>query len=282
VFTLNQSQVDRLAAFTEVCSELASEPFFRMAEPLPNFRASSDWKRVTYLMGNRVEFRAGLIPFCRIWSLSEPAHWSAVIESLNAANLPPNLNWSLEREAKLIRGEIERHELSNRIPLPAGRVIDLWLNAIVIHSSWDKRREWESALDHYGHAPLDYAFRSAVKTLGYHFQRLADYVVGPALVLAKTELSLVPSFAVGAARAIKKREQTPDGAHILREGIAEYGPDETLEERYRRLVDAYDNQSLGRILTRLEASQGEIMRAVFRCSDFAECKRPTEYPSQRH
>lgn len=270
MLTLDQVQVDSLAAFIEACSELGNEPFFKLNEPLPNFRASSDWKRVTYQMGDRVQFRAGLVPFRRVWARAEPAHWATAASILAGASLPSQLNYSVNTEAKMIHHEIDRRELTKRIPLTNGRIVELWLGAIVAHDSWDLRKEWEAALAQHGHAALDFAFRSAVKTLGYHFQRLADYAARPALALAATELKCVPSFVVGTATATKRREVTPDGALILREGSAEHGPDEILEERYKRLLAAYDNQSLGRILTRLEASQGEIMRAVLWCEKFSE------------
>lgn len=276
MLTLDQAQVDSLAAFTEACSELGNEPFFKLNEPLPNFRASSDWKRVTYRMGDRVQFRAGLVPFRRVWASAEPAHWATAASILASAGLPPQLNYSVKTEAEMIRREIERHELTKRIPLTNGRIVELWLGAIAAHDTWEQRKEWEAALAQHGHAALDFAFRSAVKTLGYHFQRLADYSVRPALALAATGLKRVPSFVIGAATATKRREVTQDGALILREGSAEHGPDETFEERYRRLVEAYDNQSLGRILTRLEASQGELMRAVLWCGNFAELLESVE------
>jgi hypothetical protein len=276
MLTLDQSQVDNLAAFTEACSELGNEPFFMFNEPLPNFRASSDWKRVTYLMGDRVQFRAGLIPFLRLWARAEPAHWATAAGILTGAGLPTQLNYSAKREVKMVSNEIDRTELTKRIPFTNGRIVELWLGAIAAHESWNRRIELEAALVQYGHAALEFAFRSAVKTLGYHFQRLADYAARPTLELAAVELKLIPSFAVGAATATKRREVTPDGILILREGLAEHGPDETFEERYRRLLTAYDNQSLGRILTCLEASQGEIMRAVLWCANFAELLESVE------
>jgi hypothetical protein len=276
MLTLDQAQVDTLAAFTEACTELGNEPFFKLSEPLPNFQASSDWKRVTYQMGDRGLFRAGLVPFRRVWAPAEPAHWATAAGILIGAGLPLQENFSAKSEAGMIRHEIDGHELTKQIPLTKGRIIELWLGAIVAHHSWDGRKEWEAALAQHGHAALDFAFRSAVKTLGYHFQRLADYAARPALALAATDLKLTPSFAVGAATATKRREVTPDGTVILREGSAEHGPDETFEERYRRLVQAYDNQSLGRILTRLEASQGEVMRAVLWCGTFAELLESVE------
>jgi hypothetical protein len=276
MLTLDQAQVNNLAAFAEACAELGNEPFFKLNEPLPNFRASSDWKRVTFLMGSRVLFRAGLVPFRRIWHQAEPAHWATAADILAAAGLPTQLNYSVKTEAEMIRHDIDRPELTKRVPLTNGRIVELWLGAVAAHESWDQRKEWETALAQYGHAALDYAFRSAVKTLGYHFQRLADHAVRPALALAATELKLAPSFVIGAATATKRREVTPDGTLILREGSAEHGPDESFEERYRRLLDSYDNQSLGRIFARLEASQGEIMRAVLWCATFAELLESVE------
>ena len=275
---LNRDQIDSLAAFAEACAEMGQEPFFILQDPVPNFQASSDWMRVTYFMGDRMQFRSGLIPFRRVWSKSEPAHWETTVGILGGANLPPQLNDAAKTEAELIRHELARTKQPHRIALATGRVIDLWLNATVAPTGagGTSRAEFERCISEFGHTPFEFAFRSGVRTMGYHFQRLSDYAVRPVLELARTRLTLVPSFKVGAAGAIKRRETTPKGATILRRGASDHGHNETFEERYLRLLDRYDNQSLQRIFTRLEASQGELMRAVLWCQSFTELLESVE------
>lgn len=270
MLALDQAQVDSLALFAEACAELDREPFFIIQSPLPTFSSSIDWKHVTFKLGDRFEFRTGLVPFWRIWLHTQPGHWETVVNILLKANLPPKLALAAKFEGESIRREIAKVIIPERVPIPNGRAIELWLNAGVRSVTLASRKEWEIAVAQYGHASLDFVFRSSVKWIGYHFRRLADQAVRPTLELAESDLQLKPSFQVSAITSIRRKEQLSDGAVILREGNSDHGHEETFEERYHRLLQGYDNQSLARILGRLEASPGELMRAVLWCGSIVE------------
>ena len=128
---LNPAQLDRLALFVEACAEMASQPFFNV-RPQPSVLIDQGPKRVTYTLGSGIEFRAAFYPFLRVWMKSSPAHWEEVGKILVEAGLPGQEHFSAVEELTAIRREISRGDDLRKLELPAGRLIDLWVETMLV------------------------------------------------------------------------------------------------------------------------------------------------------
>lgn len=263
--------MDRVAAFVEVCREARSEPFFGPDDEA-NFRASQDWKRVTFFLGDRFRFRSALVPFVRLWATASPAYWQATAEILKTCGLPVQLDLAARDAEAQVRWEIERKDPPGSVELPRHKVIGLWLNALVStapDSSKELRSEFDSVCKTYGLAAFEFAFRSSAKWVGIRMLALHSRCAEPALDLFRAS-GHVPSFDLGSPVRIKRREKTTSGSIILREGISDFAPEESFEERLQRLLGQMSNRAFAAVFKYLEASPTELVLAILRVQTFPE------------
>lgn len=271
MLNITQEQVDRVAAYVEACREARSEPFFGPDDEA-NFRASKDWKRITFFLGDRLHFRSALVPFARLWATANPAYWQATAEILRTCGLPVQLELAARDAEAQVRWEIERKDPPGSVELPRDKVIKLWLNALVSPdtvSSVELRAEFDAACKTYGHAAFEFAFRSCVKWVGIRILDLHSRCAEPALELFRAS-GRVLSFDLGSPVRIKRREKTTSGAIILREGVSDFAPEESLEERLQRLLGQMNNRAFADVFKYLDASPTELVLAILRAQTFPE------------
>jgi hypothetical protein len=84
----------------------------------------------------------------------------------------------------------------------------------------------------------------------------------PALEFYSQNASLSPSFRIGAAFGEKRKEQTKEGHLIIREGSSEFFSEETLEERFSRILERYENREIQFVFKHLDVSVNELLRAT--------------------
>ncbi|MFA5263034.1 MAG: hypothetical protein WC378_04360 [Opitutaceae bacterium] len=224
-------------------------------------------------MGDRFHFRSALISFRRLWMPTEASYWSTVVTILGKTGLPAGISDFAEQEAKQIV------ELCVRDACPtkqsAKTVIDLWLNTVFAHSGLDgkkkaktRRADFDAAVKTYGQAAYEYAFRDSVKWLGIHFMNISRLSAKPALAHFQTAYGLEPSFKIGAAFGIRRRERTPDGHVIIREGSSEFFTEETMQERFARMIERRAHENLKFVFGHLDVTQAQLLRAVIRADSF--------------
>lgn len=152
------------------------------------------------------------------------------------------------------------------------RVLELWLNAIVLPDplrAKELRAEFDQACATHSHAAMDHAFRSAVKWIGRHFVRISEHAAEPALAVY-LESGLVPSLDVGSTIRIRRRETLASGTVVVRHGVSDFAPEETFEEKFRRLLEQHENKALQIVFKHLEASTTEMVLAVVQSRSFVD------------
>lgn len=265
---VNQLEVDCVASFAESCGEMEAEPFFSRDEKLS---LTTGTNKNTYYLGDRFHFRSALISFRRIWMESESANWKKTVSILKKSSLPTELTIIYPHDAdqvtKIMEGASHLFGFNER----ADRTIDLWLNTVFAHDGLkgkNKRSEFEAIAEKHGHALFEYNFRLFVKQIGFHFINLNRTGAKPALNFYKEKFNLSPSFKIGAAFGVKRREKTADGHIIIRQGSTEHYREESMEDRFTRILDRHENGNIKSIIGNLVCSRGELLRLVIKHSEF--------------
>lgn len=267
-FPVNQLDVDCVASFVESCGELEMEPFFSKDEKLS---LSPGQRKNVYHLGDRFHFRSALISFRRIWMQSESAHWRKIHAILGKSQLPAELSVIYPYEFKGIEEIMESDSHLFGFNERADRTIDLWLNTVFAHDGLtgkNKRSDFERIVKQHGHALFEYNCRLFVMQVGMHFINISRMAAQPALHFYANKFGLSPSFRIGAAFGVKRREKTADGHIIIRQGSSEHYREESMEDRLTRVLDRQENQSMKSILNNLVCSRGELLRAIVRSSEF--------------
>ncbi len=267
---IDQKCVDRVASFIESCAEMQKEPFFGKDEKL-SFRNSGN--RWTFTFGDRFHFRSALISFRRLWMPTEPSNWEEVVEILKNPELPKGTTLSAEYHEKNIRAVICREVHWLNLKMPSDRVIDLWLNTVFAHSGLEgknKRSDFEATVDQYGHAVFEFCFRSLVREIGHEFLNISSMAAKPALDFYSQNAGLSPSFRIGAAFGEKRKEQTKEGHLVIREGSSEFFSEETMEEKFTRILERYENREIQFVFKHLDVSVNELLRATLNHHSLSE------------
>ena len=262
-----QKQIDGLASFIEACGELEREPFFGKDERLGSKTAAFS---KAWFLGDRFHFRSALISFRRIWMSREPSSWKTIAILLQSPELPPAIAQMAKHEAALIQDEIVRPLYPTM--MPAERTIELWLNTVFAHGGIvgkNKRKDFEVAVETYGHASFEFACRQGVRLIGGHFLNLARLSARPALQHYEAAHGLTPLFHIGAAFGMKNRERTADGHVIIRQASSEFFSEETMAARFTRILNRNEHRDLKLVLDHLDASPAELLRGVLRAESFA-------------
>lgn len=264
-----QHDVDCIASFVEACGELEREPFFGKDEQLGS--QTGPGKAKTYTMGDRFHFRSALISFRRIWMQKEASHWKRVVQTLRRTNVPPEITTFSDHEAANIVATCKRDAWPTT--LKTREVIDLWLNTVFAHggiTGSTKRSDFDTAVTTYGHAQFEYAFRLSVKFLGGHFMNLSRLAAQRALEHYRTANRLTPAFKVGAAFGSQRRERTADGHIIIRQSSSEFFTEESIAERFTRILGRPAHKDIKYVLDHLDCTPTERLRATLGARTIAE------------
>ncbi len=266
----NQRDVDSIASFVEACAELEREPFFGKDEKLSFQTAGEQW---TFKLGDRFHFRSALISFRRVWMPNEPSSLERVLKILVAAGLPELfVEFAKHHSGQVQRILSEPRHLPN-VEMPAERIINLWLNTVFAHGGIEgrnRRVDFENAVAKFGHARFEFCFRSLVRSLGFEYLNIANLAAKPALDHLQRELGLSPSFKIGSAFGIKRKEKTPEGHIIIREGSSEYFSEETFEERFSRMAARQENRELAFVLQNLDRTATELLRGILKSTSIGD------------
>jgi hypothetical protein len=264
-----QRDIDCVASLVEAASELQREPFFGKDEKLTY--SDGPTGTTTYQMGDRFHFRSALISFRRIWMQGEASHWKRVVKILKQTDVPPATVALAQHEAAAIAATGARDAHPTRVKTDV--LVHLWLNTVFAHDGLTgptKRADFEAGVRKYGHAPFEYAFRVGVKHIGGHFINLSRLGAQPALSHYEQAHGLKPSFQIGAAFGSRRREKTADGHTIIRQGSSEFFTEETVAERFTRVLDRHIHRDFKFVLDHLNATHAEKLRAVLRATSIRE------------
>jgi len=106
--------------------------------------------------------------------------------------------------------------------------------------------------------------------LGFEYINIANLAAKPALDHLKREIGLSPSFKIGSAFGIKRKEKTPEGHIIIREGSSEFFSEETFEERFSRIAARQENKELAFVLQNLDRTTTEQLRGILNCTSIED------------
>jgi hypothetical protein len=259
---LTQINLDQVASFVEGCAELEREPFFGKDEKLSFQSAGNRW---TFTFGDRFHFRSALVSFRRLWMKTEPSNWETVVSILKQPGLPQLVSSFAEHHEQMIRAILSREMHMLKLNMRSNRIIDLWLNTVFAHTGLEgrnKRHDFEAAVDQYGHAVFEFCFRSLVREIGFEFLNICNLAAKPALDSVVQTAGMSPSFRIGAAFGAKRREKTREGHLIVREGSSEFFSEETLEEKFARVLERHENREVKFVFKHLDASVNELLRGT--------------------
>ncbi len=161
-------------------------------------------------------------------------------------------------------------------------MISLWLNPVFAHGGGDERRrhsrvDFDKYVSECGHAPLEYAFRNVVWSLGLQYISLKTNTARPALETWERQFSSKPSFNIGAAFGVSTRERTKEGHIIVRRASSEYATDETFDQRLRRILDRGKFDNLHFILKNVELGDHNLVRLILKATDFSAMASVLDY-----
>jgi hypothetical protein len=268
---ITQNEVDAVASLVEAAGELDLEPFFGVDEQFTTTSGSSEY-RIMYQLGDRFHFRSALISFRRIWMPKEPSHWRTVCRILSQAEMPGRIRTQASLQAQIIENFICERDPHTDKEMGRKTLVDLWLNTVFAHGGIagpNKRLDFEAATDKYGQGRFEFGFRMCVKLAGEMFRALSKNAAKPALDVFKDQLSIQPSFRIGAAFGTKRKEVTKHGEVIIRQASSEYFSEETFEQRFQRILRRRHFDSLSFILRQFDVTPVNILKVVFAATSFA-------------
>jgi hypothetical protein len=259
----SQVEIDLLAVFIETAEELRREPFFDLYET-PRWTSQQD-KLVVMEFGDRFHFRSALIPFRRLWRKGEDSYYSDILRLIAKHN--PSAAPFAQSYSDAHRHFEEKPSHPPHVTLTGKEVIDGWLYSVFVHTNIKRsrakigdydRRDFERNVQRFGQAWYEYAFRETVRHVGWLYFNILDHLAKP-LLHDWSIANLKPSFQMMDAFGMAKREKTPDGTVIIRRSSSLYGIDETLIQKFFRLLRRF--RSLEGILDSLQMSNEELLKA---------------------
>jgi hypothetical protein len=264
----NQQEIDQIAALVEAVRELKNEPFFHPDEKI-SFHTQGD-KIFSFSLGDRFHFRSALVTFRRIWMNDEPSNFNRCC----------NVIWlhQLEGHKQLLescRAEVKRITNSpafaflpfvQNTDITVGTLINLWLNAVFAHVAVEKigdtRHQFEACLKRYGQAPMEFAFRLAVRNLGLQYINMSNLAAEQFLKQCEADANLRPSFEIGSPFGIKLKEVTPDGHTMIRKSSSKFFNEEPFEKMVERILSREHYSNLRFLADHLGFSSSEKAKAV--------------------
>jgi len=267
----SQLEIDLLAVFIETAEELRHEPFFDLYE---NTRYSTQDKKLYVIeFGDRFHFRSALIPFRRMWRNGEDSYYADILDLI--VKYEPNAIGAAASFRDRHK-QLETAPASSHVASPGKEVVDSWLYSVFVHTNLKRsrtraegydRRVFEENVRKFGHAWYEYAFRETVRSAGWLYFNILDWLALPLFEhwrAAKSEPSFQISYAFGTA----KREKMPDGTVIIRRSSSLYGVDETLIQKFFRLLRRFRN--LKDIFKSLRMSDEELLKCFIQARSIRE------------
>ena len=265
-------EIDLLAVFIETAEELRHEPFFDLHEN-PRY-STQDKKLIVMEFGDRFHFRSALIPFRRIWRKGEDSHYAEILELIvkyepNAA--PAAASFQNAHEQLETKPALPPH-----VTLPGKEVVDGWLYSVFVHTNLKRSRTkpgdydrtiFEQNVKAFGHAWYEYAFRETVRRAGWTYFSILDWLARPLLNRWRAA-TYEPSFQISYAFGTAKREKMPDGTVIVRRSSSLYGVDETLIQKFFRLLRRFSH--LESIFKSLRMSDEELLKRFIEARNIRE------------
>ena len=261
-----QTEVDLLAVFIETAEELRREPFFDLHE-LSSVTSRGD-KLVEVEMGDRFHFRSALIPFRRLWREGEDTHYNTILSLIERHDRSSSCTVASLRDAHR-KLEASSRNWPAHVNIATKELVDGWLYSVFIHTNVGKRRrnnassfdrltfaEW---VKNFGHASLEYAFREAVRSAGFIYFQILDCLAKP-LSHKWAHSGHTPQFTSTPAFGSAKRERMQDGTVVIRKSSSLYGVDETLLQRFDRLLRRFS--ALRGLLSDLRMKEEELLKAT--------------------
>ena len=203
----------------------------------------------------------------------EPSNWKRILSILAKSGLPENITSNLKIHEQEIQSYLVREKHLLGVKMPGERIIELWLNTVFAHGGIEgknRRTDFESAVNQFGHGAFEWSFRSLVKWVGLEFMQISNAAAKPALIFYNDRFSLTPSFKISAAFGIKRKEKTHDGHLIIREGSTEHFSEETFEERFTRILSRDENRDVRFVFKYLDRTPTELLRATLGTHSFAD------------
>lgn len=202
----------------------------------------------------------------------EPSNWEKVLAIIYGSGLSNDITSRAKSHEQQIRRYLSEDKHIFDVKMTGQRIVDLWLNTVFAHGGIEgknRRSDFESAVNQFGHGAFEWSFRHLVKWIGRGFLEISNSSAKPALIFYQTNFSLSPSFKISAAFGLKRKEKTKDGHIIIREGSSEYFTEETFEERYSRILNREENRDLQFIFQLLDRTPTELLRATLGADSFA-------------
>jgi len=263
--TPTQHEIDSLASFVEAIDELQNEPFFAKDEPRS---ASKSGKRYTFTLGDRCHFRSALITFRRIWMESDTENFFKVCKVVKRHD--QKLRAIIDTTQKYVQSTM-KEEAGFFVRLPGvtnEQHINLWLNAVFAHSGLkDKnsplRHNFDELVKAHGLGIMEFAFRTAVFRLGIFYFQAAQLAIRPLHLIWQAK-GLLPSFNMGSAFGKARREKMEDGSVIIRQSASEHFTEETMEQRFIRILGRDGYNGLKAVIGRLSVSDKVKIRMALK------------------
>jgi hypothetical protein len=268
---ITQKEIDAVASLVEAAGELDLEPFYGVDEQFGTTSGSSEY-RIMYRLGDRFHFRSALISFRRIWMPKEPSYWRDVSRILARSEMPGPIRTHASWQAQIIENFIRELDPHTDKEMERKKIVDLWLNTVFAHGGIagpNKRSDFEAAAEKYGQGRFEFGFRTCVRYAGEMFRALSKNAGKPALDLFKDQLSLHPSFRIGAAFGTKRKEVTKHGELIIRQASSEHFSEETFEQRFHRILRRRHFARLSFILSQFDLTPVGVLKAAFMATTFA-------------
>jgi hypothetical protein len=92
----------------------------------------------------------------------------------------------------------------------------------------------------------------------------------PALAFYAETYQLNPSFKMGAAFGLERKEKTDEGHVIIRKGSSEFFSEEKFEERFFRILERHNHADIKFLLNHLSKEKPVLIRAVLRGNKISE------------
>jgi len=187
-----QRDARALAHYLQTVHDLSVTPLFAEGHPNPRVGVTYDsngvLETITFSVPDPFVLRAALIPFRKLWGGSEPSQYTKTSKLLGKYN--EHERWYVKFLAECYKKSVYNtsewkvafrpENRFNGQPLPAGDVINLWLNSRLFHSGAKGREgncshaEFVRERDRIGPARFEYLFNAAVYYVGMQSTNLMD------------------------------------------------------------------------------------------------------------
>ncbi len=267
----DQCDVNCLASFTEAAEELQREPFFSGDNKTTLAKQSQTGETQ---FGNRFHFRSALISFRRIRNEREAANFLEICRLLKRFN---------DGDISVEAVQQQHKELTERrwpnLPLAAGGLVDLWLDAMFEPTRLKNPRgercgtriEFGRLVKAHGHAFVENGCRTSISAIGTCYFALLK-VARLALGRWEKDYELRPEFEIGIPSGLSlvaASGAAPAAAAILSSTAGPLG-DESPLQKFERVLATDQFKPLKAVLDSLQLDPLVICEAVKNTNSYQE------------